>query len=199
MAETSLVYKNIFIYRAIIWALYGGKYKKRIRDVASFFLDADTNVLELCFGDTILAEICRSQNRAWTGLDINDAFVLRAVALGFDATHMDIARAAALPAAQVCVMIGSLYHFHDDLMGIVRKMHTAAPRIIISEPVHNLSSKRNFLGASARRSANAGKGHETFRFDADSLREMLTPVAQALQLRLSFHDNGRDMICVLDS
>ena len=44
---------------------------------------------------------------------------------------------------------------------------------MLSEPVQNLSSRKGPIGWWARRSANAGDGHATFRFTETTLRDAM--------------------------
>lgn len=172
MPELSLIYRNIFWYRLIMSILYLGGYKKRYKLLFQN-IKTDKSVLELCFGDILLAEFCKKHNISWTGLDINSGFVNRAKGKGFNATQCDIAETDFFPKADICFMSGSLYHFADNADDIFRKMLEASERIIISEPVKNISESKGLLGYIAKRSANSGKKHEIFRFNEILLMKLL--------------------------
>jgi len=137
-------------------------------------------VLELCFGDLVVAEYCRSHNKLWKGIDINPVFVSRAQTRGFDAQQTDIMGCETLPPSDVCIMIGSLYHFSGDLKRIFSLMLRSAPKIIISEPTTNLSHFRGPVGFLAKKCTNAGKGREEFRFTESSFSETLDKLSREL-------------------
>ncbi len=200
MGKTSLVYRNIFIYRLVMNLLYLGKYVRRFDPVIAEIrkLPTGTPVLELCFGDIYVADFCKKQGYPWTGLDINDHFVRLAKRAGFDARRTDLSREERLPNAGACVMMGSMYHFYDCPEEILQKMFRSADLLIISEPVVNLSARNGVIGWFARKNANAGKREEQFRFDHGSFRSML----EANSIKLGFkieeiHDGKKDLVVKL--
>ena len=78
----------------------------------------------------------------------------------------------------------------DELINNIMK---SSPRFIILEPVINLSSRRDFLGYLARKSANVGHGDELFRFNENSLRQSLNEISNG-KWQISFKVIGKDMI-----
>jgi hypothetical protein len=200
MSQQSFVYRHIVIYRFIMNLLYLGKYKKRFVPVINLIkkLPAKSRVLELCFGDIVIAEFCRKENYIWKGIDLNSHFVAQAQGLGYDAVVADLTTVEALPKAEVCIMTGSLYHFHQNINTILKTMFTAADRVILSEPVFNLSSSGGLIGFFARRSANAGKGDEAFRYNTDSLLAALDKQRDTLNYQIvSTEHLGKDLIVKL--
>ena len=175
MKGESFVYKHLYIYRAVMNILYGGGYRQRFEQVSKQIKDLPSNsqILELCFGDIYLADYCRKMNYRWKGLDLNRHFIKQAQSLGYDASYADLSTCDRLPKANVCVIVGSLYHFHPNVFPLLSKMASAAETIIISEPVSNLSTKNGIIGFIAKRSAGVGKGHETFRYTPDSFMKMI--------------------------
>jgi hypothetical protein len=175
MGKISLVYRNVTIYRIVMNILYTFGYRKRLDLVKQRLAQIKPgSVLELCFGDTLLAAYCKRNNISWHGIDANPYFVNAAVKRGFGAVQEDLSARAALPVADVVVMTGSLYHFHANVTGMLKKMLDAAKmEVIISEPVKNLSSQGGVLGFIAKRSANAGKGEEDFRYNESTFMKML--------------------------
>jgi hypothetical protein len=200
MPGPGLIYRHINIYRAVMNALYLGQYKKRFIPVIDQIrsLHDNAKVLELCFGDTYIAAHCKKAGVHWIGFDLNARFVRYAQKAGFDARQADLASAFELPGADVCIMMGSLYHFHGHTEHILRKMLNAAPTVILSEPVKNLSSGKGFLGALAKRSANAGKGDERFRYNAESFLAELEHHRKILKYQIHTPiDFGKDLIVKL--
>lgn len=169
MKNTSLIYKNIFLYRILMQCLYLGKYYNRFIPILSK-IDANTgSVLELCFGDLVIAEHCKKNGINWTGFDINKSFVLSAKKRGFNAIENDIMVSHKFPETSLLIIVGSLYHFHNEMEQLFDKILKSSNHIIISEPIQNLSSMPGLIGFIAKRAANAGKGEESFRFNKKSL------------------------------
>lgn len=195
--KTSLIYCNIFCYRLVMNLLYQGRYEERFRDVADLLDEDDTRVVELCFGDTLLGEQCCGQGRDWTGFDINPCFVARAVRKNLDAIRADIREIDALPRSDVCIMVGSLYHFHGELETVLTRMLAAAPKVIISEPVVNLAAGRGPMAWLAKRMSDAGSGPEEFRFDQQSLTAALAHYCRKHHLTCTVISRKRDLLVTL--
>jgi hypothetical protein len=149
----SLVYHNIYIYRIIMNILYGMKYKKRFDNINNLMRDNDKDIVELCFGDIYIAQYASITNRRWIGLDINESFIRYANSKNYKAIKKDIL-VAEIPKNDVCIMIGSLYHFIDDIELVLTKMLQSAGRVIISEPIKNLSNNK-YIGFLAKKSGNS--------------------------------------------
>jgi hypothetical protein len=202
MGKTSFIYRSLSIYRLGMNILYLGKYKKRFHPVIQHIqsLATGSRVLELCFGDIYLAEFCKNAGYKWSGLDINKQFVKVAQNMGFDAHYADLSEMAVLPAADVCIMMGSLYHFYPDTGNILRKMIKASENVVISEPISNLSAKGGLIGFLAKRAANAGKGHEDFRYDKRSLMKLFEDKKDILGFEIiAVEDHGKDLIVKLSA
>ncbi|MBF0611804.1 MAG: class I SAM-dependent methyltransferase [Magnetococcales bacterium] len=193
----SLIYRHITLYRWTMSLLYHGQYEQRFMRIAHLLQENDKNVLELCFGDVVIANYCRNSQRNWTGMDINPAFVANARNQGFNAMVVDLALVDTLPKVDVCIMMGSLYHFHDQLERLFSLMCQAAPKIILTEPIRNLSQRNDLLGWLARRSANVGKGDEAFRFNRESLLGALQTVGDCFSYSHTIISEGRDMVVVM--
>lgn len=189
----SLIYRNIYLYRMFLNLLYTGEYTGRFR-IISRFLDAQHSVVDLCFGDTYIAEYCRQNKVEWLGYDMNDSFVQHALDLGYNAKQADIIQLEKIPACDVCIMQGSLYHFYDKLDFIFNLVFASTDRFIISEPIKNLSSRPGILGKIARISANAGKGNEQFRFTEKTFRSMLDDYKMKFKYDYRILYKKRDMI-----
>ena len=174
MQNPSFIYRNLFIYRMIMNLLYSGSYKQRFKRM-EILIDQyrPSTVLELCFGDTHIAEYCENNGIQWEGVDINNSFVRSAVRKGYKVWQGDLICVNHLPKADVCVMSGSLYHFHKHIHHILELIFSSARYFFISEPVKNISGKKGIIGTIAHVLSNAGKGKESFRYDEASLKQML--------------------------
>ncbi|MEO6719108.1 MAG: hypothetical protein ABIN67_02040 [Ferruginibacter sp.] len=165
----SLIYKNIFWYRLLMQIIYRGKYRNRFDLIIKHIPTDCKSILELCFGDLLIAKYCEEKKIHWTGYDINNSFVENAVKRGYDAELKDVIEQQNYPEVDMIIMIGSLYHFYKQLPDLFLKMTRSSNHIIISEPIKNFSSMSGPIGYLARKLANAGKGEESFRFNKDTL------------------------------
>jgi hypothetical protein len=66
------------------------------------------------FWDIYIAQYCSITNRSWIGLDINERFAEYANSKNYKAINKDIL-VAEIPKNDVCIVIGSLYHFINDI------------------------------------------------------------------------------------
>lgn len=200
MSNKSFIYRNIFVYRFIMNILYLGKYKRRFYAVIQQInnLPRNSSTLELCFGDVYIAQFCKQAGYRWRGLDVNNNFVKTAQRMGFDAYYGDLAKLEVFPHADVCIMMGSLYHFHPHTDLMLAKMLSASDSIVISEPVSNLSSQTGLIGFLAKRAANAGKGHEPFRYNRQTFIAMIEKNSGVLGYDITaIQDHGKDIIVKL--
>jgi hypothetical protein len=191
----SLIYSNIHLYRLAMNVLYAGGYMKRFEDVIAQIGEA-RSVCDLCFGDTLVAEWCRTHSVAWTGIDLNSTFCARARRAGFNVVEGNLL-ALDLPDADVFVMAGSLYHFHDHLAELLEMVWRHTSRLVVSEPIRNLSSSGGVIGWGARRSANPGDGHARFRYDERTLRRALAEVQGRQNFTVRTISVDRDILLVL--
>jgi ubiquinone/menaquinone biosynthesis C-methylase UbiE len=60
--------------------LYLGKYKQRFAPIIDQIkmLPENSKILELCFGDIVIADHCKKNRLEWIGMDINESFVRQA-------------------------------------------------------------------------------------------------------------------------
>jgi hypothetical protein len=190
----SFIYRHLRIYRIIMNLLYFGKYKKRFNDVIALFEKQDRTIVELCFGDIYIASHCRKTGKTWTGYDMNRSFVANAIGKGYCAYCGDVAALESLPPADVCVIVGSLYHFHDAMDKLLFLSLGSAPKIIISEPVRNLASRPGLIGKIAAVLSNAGKGQEQFRYNRESLLQMLDNFKKKYKFNYDILSAGKDIV-----
>lgn len=180
--------------------LYFGKYKKRFSQVIDHLnnLPLNSQILELCFGDTYIAKYCKKAGHEWRGIDINERFVKNARRMGYNAFHGDLTSINDFPKASVCIMIGSLYHFHKDSFLIINRMMKSANMVIFSEPIHNISNSKGLLGLLAKKASNIGKGPEAFRFNKTSIIELIESRCEIFDFKItSTQVFGKDIVIKL--
>jgi Methionine biosynthesis protein MetW len=169
----SLIYRNIFFYRILMNILYLGRYKYRFDKIIKIIRPDSTSVVELCFGDTCIAQYCVKNQIQWTGFDLNENFVSNAIKQNLNAVKKDILSIDQFPSCDTYIMIGSLYHFREQSIEILKKMVSSANQVIISEPIKNLSNMNGLVGFIAKKSANAGKGEEHFRYNQRTFLDLI--------------------------
>lgn len=173
LAQNSFIYSNIKTYRFLMQLLYKGQYFKRFEKIIPYLKSAK-KITELCFADTIIANYCKENNIIWVGYDLNEVFVTNAQLKKYNAYKADVLQLKNYEKADICLMIGSLYHFHENLELLLQKMFDAAPIIIVSEPVKNLSQSKGIIGKLAKASATVNGKEQAFRFTENSLLQQLS-------------------------
>jgi hypothetical protein len=196
--NTSLIYRNIWIYRLVMNLLYLGRYRRRFKDITNLLEQKDNNIVELCFGDIIVAEYCKESARHWVGYDINDVFVNYALKHGHNAVSTDILSLESLPDADVLIFAGSLYHFNENMHKIWQLMTSCASKIILSEPVKNITSIKNFVGKIGARASTVRNGAEAFRFDRRSLIEMLDRIKETYNFTYEIVSEKKDILIIIN-
>ena len=174
----SIVYRNLIIYRMMMNLLYKGQYKGRFDVVCK--LIKGNNVVELCFGDTLIAEYCKKNNIEWMGMDINKNFVEHAKGKGFNVELQDLNLLSTFPAADTYIITGSLYHFHAELEKFLNKILAYTSTLIISEPVNNLSSRNGLIGKVARYYSTVNGDEHGFRYSEKSIVEALNKLSLSM-------------------
>jgi hypothetical protein len=180
--------------------LYFGKYRARFHPIIEHLkkLPAGAHVVELCFGDTYIADCCKKAGLMWAGFDMNDQFVRHAQKAGHQAVFQDLSLSMALPKADICIMIGSFYHFYQEAGTMLSKMFQVADTVVISEPVLTFSNSGGLVGLLAKRSANAGRGAEKFRYNQSSFLTMLREHESTVKYKIvSQLAHGKDLIVTL--
>ena len=197
MAE-SFVYRNAFVYESVMRALYGVHYEARSRAVAAL-IPARSSVLDLCCGPGILyRRHLRSKAIDYTGLDINPGFIKRTCEHGGRGIVWDLHSNRPLPKADTVLMQASLYQFLPDPSDILRRMCRAArERVIVSEPVRNLSDAGiPLLSSYARRHTDAGQGVSPRRFNEETLDELFRSLGME-PIHAFLISGGREKVVVL--
>ena len=196
LGKTAFIYRNISIYRIIMNLLYKGRYNERFEHITS--LISGKKATEICFGDTIIAEYCSGNAISWTGIDINENFVKKAIKKGYKAEQADVQKLDTFPLGDVCILSGSLYHFHEDTEELFRKMLECAPQIILSEPVINISNTKGIIGKLAKASANVKGQKQAFRYTLHSLTDELNHLSKKLNFNYKVIEQfDKDLIIVI--
>jgi SAM-dependent methyltransferase len=197
----SLIYSNARIYEGVMRALYGRGYVDRFRSVAELITEG-SSVLDVCCGPgTLFHRYLKTKGVHYTGLDINGNFVERLSARGATGLIWNLNEARPLPRAEYVIMQGSLYHFLPEVSNVIERMIAAAEkRVLIAEPIRNVTDSQIFLLAFfARKLTNPGTGDQPNRFNEvrlDALMERYRVLGHNVQSRLIA--GGREKLYILD-
>ena len=178
--------------------LYGAKLAQRNRVLAELIPDG-ASVVDLCCGPPMLFEDhLKAKGVSYLGIDINPVFVSAVERSGAQARLMDLRHSPSLPKADFVIMQGSLYHFLPEASALLDRMLAAARlRVVVSEPVRNLSqSSIPGLAKLAAIATDAGDGPQYGRFDEESLDALFRPYAERL-VSVFPVAGGRERIVVL--
>jgi len=195
-AVSSLIYKHRSIYHILMRVLYGGHFRARYSAIAEE-VPPGAAVLDVCAGDGYLYLRClRARQVSYRALDISPELVRWMKRHGIEAYRFDVWRDA-LPAADVVIMQASLYQFLPDAARVIEKLLDAArERVIIAEPIRNLSSSNNpLVRLIAKRMTRPGEGdgqYEAHRFTSASLLDTFNRFPAFERSRLV--PGGREMI-----
>jgi len=199
VSSTSVIYRNATGYELLMRALYGRHYADRLQAVADQ-VHAGATVLELCCGPgTLYTRHLRDHVGGYIGLDVNRSFVSKLRGQGVDARVMDLADPGLpLPGADVAIIQASLYHFLPDAESLIDRMLAAAgERVVVAEPIRNLSSSRlPGIGLLGRRAANPGVGGHERRFTEASLDGLMQGYAERVRSAFLI-PGGREKVYVL--
>ena len=92
-----------------------GNYFKDYQVIFSLIPSSSKKVIEVCFGDIYLANICRQNQIDWTGYDISNFFVENAKKRNFNAIKANLHDCNIDTACDAIIISRSLYHFKDTL------------------------------------------------------------------------------------
>lgn len=177
--------------------LYGRHFHARYEALASE-IPAQAEVIDLCAGDAYLyRHFLRKKGVSYLGLELSPQFVVAGKAQGVPMQEFNV-WSERIPAAEVVIMQASLYQFLPNAEAVVQKMLVAAQRkVIIAEPIRNLSEEDSWLGKISRaltRPRKEDKAYSGQRFNEASLRKLFRSFA-AFE-REFLIPGGREMIGV---
>lgn len=170
----ALIYRTAIGYELTMRTLYGRHYHAHYEAIADLIKPFST-VLELCCGPgTLYRRYLRFKGVSYTGFDMNARFVKKLREDGAKAEVRDLAAQEPLPVSEFVIMQASLYHFLPDSEPILKRMKAATGKaLIISEPVHNLTTSRSrLLRTVSARLTDAGNGRQPYRFTEKSLDQL---------------------------
>lgn len=198
----SPLYQNAMLYEAVMAGLYGRTaYLERFQAVAKF-IESGNRVLDVCAGPCRLAGYVKKKGATYTAYDLSPFFVERGIRRGIDIQLRDIA-STAIPsgAFDVVVLQSSLYQFIPEEQRLLSKLLHATPRLILTEPVQNVSSSAMpWLQRFSRWFTEPEKGDQAYlgkRFSEETLKQALEPYREWI-VHENFVGGFREKLYVLD-
>jgi len=191
------IYQVPALYRLLMRLGYGPDYAARYALVADRIGEPD-DVLEVCCGHLGLYRHLRHRGlvRSYVGLEQAPAMLRLARRGGVDVRAFDVRAGDALPAAGTVIMQASLYQFHDLADTLLPRLWAAARRrLVIAEPVRNLSQSRSRVARWAARALTRtpdGRIH-TFRYTEATLLELYRRCAVPVS-RVDRTPGGREIV-----
>ena len=179
--------------------LYGRNYQHRFTAIAEEIPDK-VEVLDVCCGDAALYNRELKGRVNYIGTDINKKFIHRGENKLIKILPLNIITDE-LPQSDYVIMQASLYQFIPNHKLIIDKLiNSANKKVIISEPVRNLSnSSSNIISLIARYSANPGTGHKIERFNEESFREIFYDHFKERIEKFKFIPGNRELIVILNA
>jgi len=191
------IYQVPALYRLLMRLGYGPDYAARYALVADRIGESD-DLLEVCCGHLGLYRHLarRGLVRSYVGLEQAPAMLRLARRGGVDVRAFDVRAGGALPAAGTVIMQASLYQFHDIADTLLPRLWAAARRrLVIAEPVRNLSQSRSRVARWAARALTRtpdGRIH-TFRYTEATLLELYRRCAIPVS-RVDRTPGGREIV-----
>lgn len=164
------------MYQTAMRLLYGRHFRERYAALDAEIPDG-AEVVDVCAGDCYLyLNYLRRKSVRYLGLDLSPRLVGWAIRHQVNARVFDVWEDD-IPTADVVVMQASLYQFVPETRRVIERLLAASrDRVIISEPVQNLSSSRyRLLSAMSRYLTSpvaSGHVYAGRRFDRASLTRL---------------------------
>lgn len=173
--SSSFIYSSQNVYQLVMRMLYGRHFRARYEALAAE-IPAGAHVIDLCAGDCYLYRgFLGKKNVRYLGLELSPQFVRAAEKQGVPVKEFDVWRDE-IPSAEIVLMQASLYQFLPYAEKVVRRMLKAARgKVLIAEPIRNLSSETNMLGKISRMMTKPRADEAEYtghRFDEQSLRKL---------------------------
>jgi hypothetical protein len=196
--ERSPIYTNPILYNLVMRILYGRHFEDRYQALANEIPDG-AHIIDLCCGDCyIYTHYLRRKQVDYLGLDLAPRFIQSARSRGTLARQFDVWNDP-IPIADIVMMQASLYQFiphADQILG--RMLASARQKVLIAEPVKNLSSSNNpllaFIGRLGTRPGAKAEAYAGKRFVQQSLTGLFN--ATGMLEKMFFIPGEREMIGV---
>lgn len=139
----AIIYKNIFLYQLFMRILYGRHFEDRYKAMAAQ-IPPGSSVMDICAGDAYLyTKYLKGKGNEYLAIDNSPFFIRSSQKRKIVCRQLNVLDDP-LPKADVVVMMASLYQFIPQERAIIQKLlGSARKKVIITEPISNLSSSQN--------------------------------------------------------
>lgn len=161
------IYSNRLLFQLTMRLLYGVNFSARYKAVAKYVPDR-SQVVDVCSGDSyIYTKYLREREIDYLGLELNP-LRQHAQKKGVTVREFDLWKNT-VPISDIVILQASLYQFIPDQKKIVSKLlKSTRQRLIIAEPITNLSSSRNPLIANlAKKLTMPGKSSSETQYQGE--------------------------------
>lgn len=188
----SVLYRFPAAYEFCMRLGYGRGFRERYSAVDALIPDG-AEVLDICAGDCyIYRHYLKKRTVRYSALDESAHFEGLARREGIDFRRMNIEMPVSFPQSDYVLMMASLYQFYPHHLDLLTALTAAAKRkLIITEPVRNLSASPNPLLKAAGRILTHPHAH---RFSENDMVEIF----EEFGFRWNRIANGREILGVLD-
>ena len=147
-----------------------GNYFKDYQVIFSLIPSSSKKVIELCFGDIYLANICKQNQIDWTGYDISNFFVENAKKRNLNAIKANLHDCNIDTTCDAIIISRSLYHFKDTLDSFFEKLLKCSRNIIICESLNSFgNSKNKVFRMVAQYLTHSGDSDHVYRYNENSI------------------------------
>jgi hypothetical protein len=194
----SIIYRSPLLYHCVMRTLHGRHFQDRYLAVAAEVPDG-ADVVELCAGDAWLyRHFLKPKGVKYIGLDNSPQFVQAAKGSGLDIRIHDAFRDP-VPVADVIIMQASLHLFHANVGAVMgRLLDAARQKVIIAEPIRNMSDSPNplvsWIGRKMTTPHGEGANH-THRYNPETFQALMKSYPECE--RVFLEKGEREMVAVL--
>ena len=184
----AIIYKHIFLYQLFMRILYGSHFEDRYKAVAAQ-IPAGSSVMDVCAGDAYLfTKYLKCKGNEYLAIDNSPFFIRSAQKMNIVCRQLNVLNDP-LPKADVVVMMASLYQFIPQERTIIQKLlGSTRKKVIITEPISNLSSSHNllirWLAHHLSIPFQASRQYEGKRFDRSAMEELFRSFKELQEIKL---------------
>lgn len=193
--EQSLIYRNPWIYRAVMKTLYSKRVAAQRLEMISEWIPKDSSVLDVCCGPALLYPFLKNKVKRYQGLDLSLSFVKDAQKRGIPVQRFDLLSDPLPLGFDTLVLQASLYQFIPKHDQVLRKVWEATQGdFILAEPIRNLADSENrFLAFLGKKLTNPGTGDCVHRFNEKTLDQALQFIKKSERKRETI-PGGREVV-----
>ena len=138
----------------------------------------------------------QKNNLNWLGIDINESFILNANKKELNVVREFIDENINLKKSDLVIISGSLYHFNNNIEKFIANILFNTKKLIILEPIFNLSNIR-ILKKFLISSSNIESKQHNFRFTKERLKDIFNKLDKSIYDVKIYYPNWKDLMAVV--